>query len=602
MCGIAGILAAAGDAPRVQARVEEMTACLRHRGPDDGGVEGGPGWALGMRRLAIQDLSSAGHQPMRFGDLTLVYNGELYDFHALRATLQGLGYAFHSESDTEVVLVALHHWGMAALERFNGMFALALVDERRRKAWLARDRFGKKPLFYGRLRDGVHFGSELKSLLAVAQPELSLNRESLADYFRLQYVPSPGSIFNEVRKVPPASWVEVDLDTGETQAPVPFWQLPDARTAEPARPEEVLEVVRAAVRRLVVACMRDVEADVRTFSIGFADPRFDESRYAAAVAEHLGTRHTHQQLEWDEVLDLLPAFADSYDEPFADSSALPTMAVSRLARQDVTVALSGDGGDELFGGYLRYRVGPGVRAALHTPRVVAHRLRDLPGHRPRLRRARLFGVLASAPGERELYAELVSIWRSHELAALMPDMARRDGFYPDYERPGAGRVERMMRCDARTYLIDDILQKVDRASMAFSLEARNPLLDPEVVGVAMRSVARAEAAPGGKPLLREALRLRLPVELVERPKMGFGVPLDAWLRGGLRPALEDLVLGRDAAEYDSAAARRVVQDHLSGRRPAAHQVWSLFVLELWRDRWLTQAGTPAAAYCPQESV
>jgi asparagine synthase (glutamine-hydrolysing) len=576
---------------------------------------------MGMRRLSIQDPTSAGHQPMRIGDLVLVFNGELYDFHELRDVLRGAGYEFHSSSDTEVVLAALHHWGIAALGRFNGMFALALIDERRRRAWLARDRFGKKPLFYGRLRDGVHFASELKSLLVVARPELSLNRESLADYFRLRYVPAPSSIFHEIHKVPPASWIEVDLDTGEIQAPMTFWQLPDGRAAAPARPEEALEVVHAAVKRrlvadvpvgaflsggtdssLVVACMRDVAADVRTFSIGFADPRYDESRYAAAVARYLGTRHTHEQLESSQALELLPAFADAYDEPFADSSGLATMAVSRLARRDVTVALSGDGGDELFGGYPRYRLSLGVRAALRTPRIVGHSLRELPDRWSRLRRARLFGVLASAPGERGLYVELISVWRSHELAALMPDLAGRAGFGPGHDWAGAGRVERMMRRDARTYLIDDILQKVDRASMAFSLEARNPLLDPDVVALGMRSVALAEAAPGGKPLLRQALRLLLPDELVERPPMGFGVPLDAWLQGGLRPALEDLVLGREAPEYDRTAARRVVEDHLSGRRRAAHQVWSLLALELWRERWFAPAGVPATSGCPREPV
>ena len=543
---------------------------------------------------------------MRLGDLTLVFNGEVYNFRELRSTLERAGYSFRSGSDTEVVLASLDRWGMDALQRFNGMFALVLVDERRRRAWLARDRFGKKPLFVGRLRDGVHFASELKSFLSVARAELSLSPEALADYFRLQYVPAPRSILREVGKVPAASWIEVDLDTGRLSEPTSFWELPAHEPSDaPATPEEILATVRDAVERrlvadvpvgaflsggtdssLVVACMREAASDVRTFSIGFADPRFDESYYAKAVAKHLGTRHTHAQLEWDEAMELVPAFADAYDEPFADSSALPTMALSRLARRDVTVALSGDGGDELFGGYLRYQASRGFASARRLPTAVGRRLRSVGGHHRIAHRARLFGALAAARDEREQYGELVAVWRAHERAALMPDQAGRDGFSPGYARPGTGPVERMMRCDAETYLIDDILQKVDRASMAYSLEARNPLLDPAVAQVAMRSVDLAEAAPGEKTLLRQALRLRLPAELVDRPKQGFGVPVGEWMRTGLRPLVDDLVLGRDAPEYDRQTARRLVEDHLAGRRDAAHQVWTLLVFELWRERWL----------------
>ncbi|MGH2918472.1 MAG: asparagine synthase (glutamine-hydrolyzing), partial [Solirubrobacteraceae bacterium] len=373
MCGIAGILAGSGDRDALRSRAAAMAACLEHRGPNDAGVDAGDGWALAMRRLAVQDTTAAGHQPMRLGDLSLVFNGEVYNFGELREELTGHGYHFRSRSDTEVVLAALEHWGTAALSRFNGMFALALVDRRRRTALLARDRFGKKPLFVARLRDGVLFASELKSLLRVARHELTLCSEALAEYFRFGYVPAPRSIFREVTKLAPASFVEVDLDSGAVTEPASFWSLPEAGAGPPGSSEEVLATVRAAVRRrlvadvpvgaflsggtdssLVVAGMTAAAADVRTFSIGFADPRFDESRYAKAVAAHLGTHHTHQQLEWRDAMALVPALAASYDEPFADSSALPTLAVSRLARQHVTVALSGDGGDELFGGYNRY--------------------------------------------------------------------------------------------------------------------------------------------------------------------------------------------------------------------------------------------------------
>jgi asparagine synthase (glutamine-hydrolysing) len=606
MCGIAGILAAGGGVEAARDRAGAMAACLEHRGPDAGGLAAGPGWALGMRRLAVQDTSDAGLQPMRLRELTLVLNGEIYNFRELRAELEGHGYAFRSRSDTEVALAALDRWGTGALARFNGMFALALVDERRRTALLARDRFGKKPLFVARLRDGVHFASELKSLLRVARDELSLRPESLAAYFRFQYVPAPRTIFREVRKLPPASWIEVDLVRGGMTEPVPFWSLPEPGAQAPeATPEEVLETIRAGVRRrlvadvpvgaflsggvdssLVVAGMRAAGADARTFSIGFADPRFDESRYAQAVADRLGARHTHRRLERRDAMALVPALAASYDEPFADASALPTLAVSQLAREHVTVALSGDGGDELFGGYLRYRVARATRLAELTPVPVARTLQAAPGRGRLARRARLFGALASAGGEDAIYREVVSVWRSRELGALLPGAGETDGFCARFERTGAGRTERMMRCDARTYLVDDILQKVDRASMSVGLEARNPLLDPDVVALALRSVSRAEARPGAKPLLRDALRLELPDALVDRPKMGFGVPVGEWLRDGLRPLVEDLVLGRPTPDYDARTARAVVEAHLSGRRDAAPQVWALLVFELWRDRWL----------------
>jgi asparagine synthase (glutamine-hydrolysing) len=332
--------------------------------------------------------------------------------------------------------------------------------------------------------------------------------------------------------------------------------------------------------------MRDAAADVRTFSIGFADPRFDESHYARAVASHLGTHHTHQQLEWREAMDLLPTLAQAYDEPFADSSALPMLAVARLARQHVKVALSGDGGDEIFGGYLRYRVSRAVGLAGRTPMALGLLLRQLPDRGRLTRRARLFGALAAAPSEGHLYRELVSVWRSDELGRLMPGAEEGDSFCRDFDVAGAGPVERMMRCDCRTYLIDDILQKVDRASMSVGLEARNPLLDPEVVALGSRSAHFAEGAPGRKPLLRAALRSQIPAGLVDRPKMGFGVPVGEWMRGGLRPLVDDLILGRTSPEYDGATARVLVEDHLSGRREAAHQVWSLLCFELWRDRWL----------------
>jgi asparagine synthase (glutamine-hydrolysing) len=606
MCGIAGLLAVRGDAERTRSEVKEMTASLTHRGPDDEGFAAGEGWAIGMRRLAVQDTSQAGHQPMSVDGLTLVFNGEVYNFPALRRELELTGYRFHSGSDTEVVLYALHRWGADALARFNGMFALALVDDQRHTALLARDRFGKKPLFLARLEQGLAFASELKSIMTIAAGQLTLDRDALAQYFRFQYVPTPACIFEQVRKLSPASWLELDLRTATVAKEHVYWSLPAPEpSTAPASAGEVLEAVRDSVKRrlladvpvgaflsggvdssLVVACMRDAEADVRTFSIGFEDQRYDESGHARAVAEHLQTDHTELRLDPREAIDIVPSLGEVYDEPFADSSAIPTVALARLTRRHVTVALSGDGGDELFGGYTRYRVAPLVGLAARLPRAAALTLRLVPPRGSIGSRARLLSQLAEAGSGVEVYRELVAVWRARELARLMPGVTTLDA---DSDGAGwterAGPVERMMRCDARTYLVDDILHKVDRATMAVGLEARNPLLDPAVVSLAFRSAPSAESAPGCKLLLRRALGLQLPEHLFERPKMGFGVPVGEWMRNELRPLLDELVMSRRDAEYDASFARRICQAHLARHLDAAPQVWSLLAFELWRERW-----------------
>jgi asparagine synthase (glutamine-hydrolysing) len=607
MCGIAGIFEQQGDPADTARDVATMTATLVHRGPDDGHVVSGPGWALGARRLAIQDPSPAGRQPMTRGDLTIAFNGEVYNFPELRRELEGFGYRFSSGCDTEVVVTAFHRWGTAALSRFNGMFALAIVDARRRRAWLARDRWGKKPLFLARIGKRLAFGSELKAILALAGGELTVDRRALAHYFRYQYVPGTESIFSEVEKVAPASWLELDLDDLSARRGT-FWQLPEHDDgAAPASPLEVLDVVRASVRRrliadvpvgaflsggtdssLVVACMKEADADCRTFSIGFDDPRFDESQYALAVARHLGTNHTHRVLRQQEALDLVTSLPETYDEPFADSSALPQLAVSRLAREQVVVALSGDGGDELFGGYLRYRARPYLRAVARFPSLAA--AASAAYGLPWLgRRLGLFAELSSASSAGAVYRELVSVWKTPELKRLMPDVDPADDFAEAFEATPGGLVERMMRRDARTYLVDDILQKVDRATMAVSLEGRNPLLDPAVAEIGLRSAGTATQSPGEKPLLRAALRLVLPDRLVDRPKKGFGVPVGEWVRAQLRPLLEDLVLSSAGSDYDLDVARKICLEHLNGRRDASPQVWSLISFELWKSRWIAPA-------------
>jgi asparagine synthase (glutamine-hydrolysing) len=500
------------------------------------------------------------------------------------------------------VLEALRLHGPAALDRINGMFALVLVDEYRRRALLARDRFGKKPLFLARLRGGLAFASELKAITAIGRADLSLDRTALAGFFRYQYVPGSRSIWREVTKVPPASYVEVDLDTGAVSEPRRYWELP-APAPRDVTPDEVVQTVERAVERrlvsdrplgaflsggtdssLVVACMARVSADVRTFSIGFADPRFDESGYAAQVAAHLGTQHTSLTLTEADALDLVPRLPFAYDEPFADSSAIPTMAVSRLAREQVVVALSGDGGDELFGGYRRYLRAAWIARAPRIPRAAALAATAAGRVPPLAGKAEVLGRLARAPSSAFAYREAVSYWREQALRRLMPGVDLDDGFVGTFEGARGSVLERMMRTDLVTYLPEAILQKVDRASMLFSLEARNPLLDPAVAELGLAAVGQAEAQPGGKPLLRTTLRTLVPAELVDRPKMGFGIPLADWLRGALREPVVDLICGRHAGEYDWRVAHDAVRAHLSGQDRSA-QVWPLLAYELWRARW-----------------
>jgi asparagine synthase (glutamine-hydrolysing) len=448
---------------------------------------------------------------------------------------------------------------------------------------------------------------------AVAGDSLTIDRRSLAHYFRYQYVPTTESIFSEVKKLAPGSSVEIDLRTHAQTTEVFSQAAAESLDGSVALPEEVLEEVRRSVRRrlvadvpvgaflsggtdssLVVACMKEAEADCRTFSIGFDDPRFDESAYALAVAKHLGTNHTHRVLRQEEALELMHVLPDVYDEPFADSSALPQLALARLAREQVTVALSGDGGDEMFGGYLRYRAGPYLAVVARLPSAI-RTVAPIASRVPVVgRQLSILAGLAAGSSPGTIYRELISVWKTPELERLIPGVDTADGFADGFDAMPGGPVERMMRTDARTYLMDDILQKVDRATMAASLEARNPLLDPAVGEIGLRSAAAAEANPGRKPLLRATLRLVLPEHLVERPKMGFGVPVGDWVKSELRPLFDDLVLGSDGNHYDAQFARRVGLDHLSGRRDAAPQVWSLLVFELWRERWHSRQRTGAS--------
>lgn len=583
-----------------------------------------PGGEAGFafRRLSIIDLSPAGHQPMATRDRRywIVFNGEVYNFAELRSELEGLGHAFESRTDTEVVLAAYREWGERCVARFIGMFAFAIWDTAEQQLFAARDRLGIKPFYYALTGSGIAFASELKALMASGLPGRALNLRALASYFARGYVTAPDTILASAAVLLPAhslTWKGGATVTRRYWDPLDFVH----GTVVPARSDddwadELEERLRSAVRyrlisdvplgaflsggvdsTLVAAIMRAVSTgDVRTFSIGFDHATFDESGHAAAVARHLGTTHETLTASADEALAAVPRLPAIFDEPFSDSSQVPTYLVSRLTREHVTVALSGDGGDELFCGYDNYRQLMKVSPAWRLPTAVRGALaagsRALPGT------GRLGRLAAESPLH---HAEDVwRIWSRRDAARVCPAVAGEDGCGPfdytssRYDLPGLEPVERMMLSDLERYLPNDILTKVDRCSMATSLEARVPLLDHRVVEFALGLPLRLKWRNGtSKFLLRHLLERHVPRRLTDRPKQGFAVPLDAWLRGALRP-LADRHLSPERTEAFGllddahvAALRRTVNS--GGGGAGAERLWSLLMLQLWLERNGTHA-------------
>jgi asparagine synthase (glutamine-hydrolysing) len=653
MCGLIGFWQTeSGPRDELFGLATRMADTLAHRGPDDSGVwvEPSAGLALGFRRLSIVDLTPEGHQPMQSagGRYVLVFNGEIYNFQELRDTLEReqavRGWRGHS--DTEVMLAAFEHWGIeAAVKRFVGMFAFVVWDSQERTLHLARDRMGEKPLYYGWMNGVLLFASELKALCAHPRFRAATDQDAVALYMRYACVPAPFSIYFGVSKLLPGTLLSItseELLQRQRLQSRPYWSLSEAVTNAMRNPftgseEEAAQELDRLLRRAVagqmvadvplgaflsggvdsstvVALMQAQSAHpVKTFTIGFHEEAYNEAVYAKRVAQHLGTEHTELYVSPEEALAVVPKLPTLYDEPFADSSQIPTFLVSQLARRHVTVSLSGDGGDELFGGYNRYFWGQAVRRRIGwTPLPMRRALAaGITGISPaawdgvfdrvssflprRLRYTaagdkihKLAGLLA-AEDDRTLYQRLISHW---------PDgVAHRAATYRippgwiAYGTPGTLRTlpERMMYLDALGYLPDDILVKVDRAAMGVSLETRVPLLDHRVVEFAWRLPVDMKVREGnGKRLLRRVLYQYVPRNLIERHKMGFGVPLDSWLRGPLKDwagsLLDEARLKREGF-FDPAPIRRRWSEHLSGRRNWQHHLWDVLMFQAWVDHW-----------------
>lgn len=649
MCGFAGIVSSrAYRRADLESGARRMIAPIAHRGPDDEGiwVDERAGIAFGFRRLAILDLSANGHQPMcsASGRYTLVFNGEVYNHLDLRCELERAGARFRGHSDTETILAAFEHWGIEpAVQRFIGMFAMAVWDAEAREISLLRDRLGIKPLYVSWRRGLLTFGSELRSLVEGPEFDREIDPQALAAYLRYLYVPAPQTIYRNTSKLPPGHILTVRSVDEALPASRPYWSLADAVARARAEPftgndaeavEEFDRLVTDAVRlrllsdvplgvllsggidsSMVTAVAQGLAPrPIESFSIGFDQPDYDEAPAAARVAAHLGTDHTELVLTDADARAVVPRLADLFDEPFADPSQIPTYLVCQLARWSVTVALSGDGGDELLGGYHRYiegeqaigrlqRMPKPVRRAVAAGigrvsarswdriyRSVSPVLPSAARHRLAGEKIVKLGALMRWGSAPEMYRSLLSAWqrpdrilRSYEPAASAVDRAFQAG--------GAlPLLDRMMLTDQATYLPDDLLAKVDRASMAVSLEVRVPLLDHRIVEFCW-SLPRHFKIRGrqGKWLLRQALYRRVPTELVDRPKMGFSVPVAAWLRGALRPWAEDL-LDRAALDRDGILRGAAVQQAWAalqrGHDQLASGLWAVLMFQAWRHRWL----------------
>ena len=636
MCGIAGRFNYASGAPVTADLVGRMCDLIAHRGPDGHGVWVGDAVGFGHRRLAIIDLSPAGRQPMATADgsITITFNGEIYNFIQLRMELEKQGHAFHSRTDTEVILAAYRQWGVGCVEHLRGMFAFAIWDAPQRRLFIARDRVGKKPLHYLVDRNGLAFASEPKAFLADPSFEPAPNLEAISAYLSYQYVPSPLSAFEGVRKLPPAHYLVVQDGRIEVSR---YWRLSYAskrRITEAEACDELLERLREAVRlRLIsdvplgaflsggidsgtiVALMAGLsDTPVKTFSIGFEEQAFNELPYARQVAQRYGTEH-HEFIVRPDARAIFPQLVWHYNEPYADSSAIPTYYLAELARRHVTVALNGDAGDENFAGYKRYITPMSARRFDRLPgplrRAVGEAARMVPaparGDSVMNRGRRWLRRLSDTPAGRY----------SRRIAIFDPDL-KREICDPQFLVASGGdasprflqaafnqsdardSVDAALDADVSYYLSDCLLVKVDIATMAHSLEGRSPMLDHEFMAFAASLPTDLKLrGTSTKYILKRAVRDLLPDDIIDRPKKGFSVPLGEWFRGELREMVGDLLLDRRSASrgyFKPAAVQRLVDEHWRGVAAWEDQLWSLLMLESWHRMLVDTRPTGAPAH------
>ncbi len=653
MCGILGFLDPGSvDEQKAIALAKRMGVTMRNRGPDDHGewCDAGAGIVLGQRRLSINDLSFAGHQPMvsASGRYVIVLNGEIYNFLELRRDLEQRGYPFRGNSDTEVAIASIEHYGFTeALTRFVGMFAIGLWDRDNRSLFLARDRIGEKPLYYGKVRDTFVFASDLNAIREMPGWSAQIDRDSLGLMMQHFYVPAPKTIYKDYKKLLPGTWLRVDArDCGIDREPVSYWSAADlavvaADERQAIDPSTAIDALESLLRRTIrdkmiadvplgaflsggvdsstiVALMQAESMDkVKTFSIGFEDERYNEANEARQVATHLGTEHTELYVTPEQAQEVIPKLPELYSEPFADSSQIPTYLISALARRDVTIALSGDGGDELFGGYTRYLLAEKIWRRLNR---IPDPLRFLVGmlvsllpatkidgltnpiksllpdrwrYKHLANKLQKLAIICRSRDPEAVYKSLTSMWERPSRVVVGSRDIDMFQSQPGIISQLPNFTERMMLLDLLLYLPGDILTKVDRASMGKSLEVRIPFLDHRVVEHAWRlPLSLKVRGNDSKWLLKQVLFRFVPKVLIDRPKMGFGVPIDEWLRGPMRGWAEELLEERLLAHqgfFHAAEVKRTWQQHLSGKADWQHLLWPILMFQAWFDYYDRQS-------------
>lgn len=643
MCGISGFLNIAKNKSKEELTniIVPMTDMLYHRGPDSSGIwiEETWGLALGHRRLSVIDLSREGHQPMESNRYVITYNGEVYNFNSIRKELENRGYRFKGHSDTEVILSSIEEWGILhAIEKFIGMFAFALWDKKEKKLYLVRDRIGEKPLYYGWIGNTFVFGSELKAIRRHPEFNSEVDKNVLNSFLRFNYIPTPYSIYKGIYKLNPGSILEISAHNKKEEAYYywnPVEQINKAKNQifrgseqdalcdlelllkDTIKNQMISDVPLGAFlsggidSSTIVSIMQaNSPLPIKTFTIGFHENAYDEAKYAKEVANYLGTDHTELYVTPEEAIAVIPNLPLLYDEPFADSSQIPTFLVASLTKKKVTVSLSGDGGDELFGGYNRYFWTEKLWNKIRwMPKGLRHVTSQTIKFIPPSTWDNLFSVIEPVlsnklkqrlPGDKlhklaeilntktpeDVYKRLVSTWKE-PTEVVKEGSENHDHFYKSKEAKLNSFIEKMMFTDLITYLPDDILVKVDRACMGVSLESRVPFLDHRVIEFAWQLPLEMKIKNGqGKWLLRQLLYKNVPKELIERPKMGFGVPIESWLRGPLKDWAESLLDEKkiiDEGYFNPEPIKRKWNEHLSGKRNWQYYLWSILMFQCWLE-------------------